>query len=290
MTIDIPATWRAYHHFHETWERRVADECDVLKRYAPDLVLSNISYLALEAGSRTGVPAIAYGSLAWDHILQELLDSHNPEHAHIVGHIRDVYKRAEFAIRLSPALSMDAFSHHKDVGPIGYSLPREGQPSKAKILRNSSDGPIVLVALGGVPLDSLPFHEIDQLAPFQLILDMPLPFKFSRLRSSSQFDMSFMELFDGADIILSKPGYGTVIEAVASGTPIIYVRRYNFADEDVLVEYAHRYGRAMELSKDEFYAGSWQKALTEIQALPLPREAPPESGVSAAADVLDPYL
>jgi hypothetical protein len=289
LTIDVPATWRAYHDFHNAWDQRIVEECKILKQYAPDLVLSNISYLALEAGARAGVPAIAYGSLSWDHILHEFVDSHNHEHTHIVGHIRETYKRAELAIRLTPASPMDAFSRYVDVGPVGYPLPPESHPITGKISR-ASDGPLVLVALGGVPMDSLPFDAIDQLSPYQFILDMPLSSKFSRLRPSGQFGMSFVDLFGASDIILTKPGYGTVIEAVAAGKPIIYVRRYNFADEGVLVEFAHRYGRAVELSKDAFYSGSWREALAAVLALPLPSESPPESGVSAAADVLAAYL
>ena len=89
---------------------------------------------------------------------------------------------------------------------------------------------------------------------------------------------------------MSKPGYGTVIEAVAAGKPFIYVRRYNFADEGVLVHYVHRYGRAYDLSMDDFFSGAWREALEGVQALPTPHEAPPESGVSAAADILHSYL
>ena len=38
---------------------------------------------------------------------------------------------------------------------------------------------------------------------------------------------------------MTKPGYGTILEAVALGLPVIYVRRYNFADEAPLVDFLH---------------------------------------------------
>jgi hypothetical protein len=289
LTIDVPATWQAYHDFHDTWDRRVFEECEAIKQYTPDLVLSNISYLALEAGSRAGVPAIALGSLSWDHVLHEFVDPYNPEHVHIVSHIQEVYKCAELAIRLAPSLPMDSFSHHLDVGPIGHFTPDDPRAFSHNI-RNASDGPLVLVALGGVPLDSLPFETIDQLSPYQFLLDLSLPASYARLRSLQDVTMSFDEVFGASDVILSKPGYGTVIEAVAAGKSFIYVRRYNFADEGVLADYAHRYGRAYELSKDDFFSGAWREALEGVQALPTPHKAPPESGVSAAADILGSYL
>jgi len=288
LTIDVPATWQAYFNFHDTWDRRVFEECEALKKFTPDLVLSNISYLALEAGSRVGISAIALASLSWDHVLHEFVDPRNPEHGHIVRHIQEVYSGAELVIRLAPSLALDSFERHCDVGPIGYSP--SGTRSSSRNIGKGSEGPLVLVALGGVPLDSLPFESIDQLSPYQFLLDLSLPTRFSRLSSTHDVNLSFTELVGASDIILSKPGYGTVIESVAAGKPFIYVRRNNFADEGVLVDYAHRYGQAYELSMDNFYSGTWRDALEGVQALPGPSEPPPESGVSAAADIVDSYL
>ena len=289
LMIDVPATWRAYAEFHDAWDRRVFEECTAIKRYAPDLVLSNISYLAVEAGSRVGVPVIALGSLSWDHVLQEFAGPDDPEHGHVIGHIREIYKRAELAIRFAPALPMDSFPRHRDVGPIGQPLSAE-PPLLRHDIRRERDGPLVLVALGGVPMDSLPFNILDRLSPYRILLDQSLPSTYERLMSTRDSAMSFAKLFSASDIILSKPGYGTVIETVAAGKPFIYVRRYNFADEEVLADYAHRYGRAYELSRHDFYAGAWRDALEAVQSVPVPGEAPPASGVTAAVDLLRSYV
>lgn len=289
LHIDIGATWQAYQEFHGSWERRVAEECEVMKQYAPNLVLSNISYLALEAGSRSSIPAIAFGSLAWDHVLQELADSHNPEHGSIIGHIREMYKRADLAIRLAPALPMDSFPRHLDVGPIGHDASVDQHASLHNI-RKTGNGPLVLVALGGVPLTTLPFETIDQLSPYQFLMDMPLPSQYARLISAQDVTNSFAQLLGTADIILSKPGYGTVIEAVAQGKPLVYVRRYNFADEGPVVDFAHQYGRAYELSKQDFFGGAWREALDAVQTLPFPNKGLPASGIGAAADIIASYL
>ena len=289
LEIDVPATWRAYRHFHDTWDHRLFEECERIKQYAPDLVLSNISYLALEAGRCAGVPAIGIGSLSWDHVLQEFVNPHNPEHGHIVGQIQETYKRAELGIRLAPALPMDSFSRHLDVGPIAFPPQSDHQGIRKKIL-GESNGPLVLVALGGVPLASLPYEAIDQLSPYQFLLDLPLPTTFARLVSTYEVGMKFTEVFAASDIIFTKPGYGTVLEAVAAGKPLIYVRRYNFADEEPIADYAHRYGRAYEISRHDFFTGAWREALDHVQTLPLPKEAPSESGVAVAADILASYL
>jgi hypothetical protein len=78
---------------------------------------------------------------------------------------------------------------------------------------------------------------------------------------------------------------------VARSKPLVYVRRYNFADEAALVDYAHRSGRAVEMSLDDFTAGRWERALDTVLALPQPTERPPSpTGALEAAEILEGYL
>jgi hypothetical protein len=86
---------------------------------------------------------------------------------------------------------------------------------------------------------------------------------------------------------MTKPGYGTIVEAVALQQPVVYVRRYNFADEPPLVDYLHRYGRGIELSLDDFTQGRWEPALRKVVDLPMPAVPPPlTSGAADAATIL----
>jgi UDP-N-acetylglucosamine:LPS N-acetylglucosamine transferase len=86
------------------------------------------------------------------------------------------------------------------------------------------------------------------------------------------------------DLIMTKPGYGTLVEAVALQIPVLYVRRYNFADEQPLVEYLHRHGRGYEMSKEEFTQGRWELPLRMALETPVPATpSPPPSGAAEAA-------
>jgi UDP-N-acetylglucosamine:LPS N-acetylglucosamine transferase len=90
---------------------------------------------------------------------------------------------------------------------------------------------------------------------------------------------------------MTKPGYGTIVEAVMLQQPIIYVRRYNFVDEQTLVDYLHHYGRGIELSIDDFTQGHWEQAIDKAMAMLLsPATPPPSTGAMQAASILAPYL
>jgi UDP-N-acetylglucosamine:LPS N-acetylglucosamine transferase len=98
-------------------------------------------------------------------------------------------------------------------------------------------------------------------------------------------------LMASVDVIMTKPGYGTLVEAVTLHTPMVYVRRYNFVDEQPLVEYLHQYGRGVELSMDDFMTGQWDQALREVREMPPPQTIPPPpTGATEAAALLAPYL
>ncbi|PJA80686.1 MAG: hypothetical protein CO149_00850, partial [Nitrospirae bacterium CG_4_9_14_3_um_filter_51_5] len=86
------------------------------------------------------------------------------------------------------------------------------------------------------------------------------------------------------------PGYGTVIAAVRDEKALVYVRRGNFVDEQSLVDYTHRHGRGMELSRDDFESGNWEETLRAVLTVAVPSEAPPSPGTSAVVRRLKTYL
>jgi hypothetical protein len=81
------------------------------------------------------------------------------------------------------------------------------------------------------------------------------------------------------------------VEAVALGLPVVYVRRYNFADEVPLVEFLHHYGVGRELSRDDFFSGHWRPALQAVAHTAPPARRPPlMSGAAEAAKSLLQYF
>jgi len=149
----------------------------------------------------------------------------------------------------------------------------------------------VLIGFGGIPLASLPMADLEPLNGYRFLFNGPVPLNSTRFVSTQSLPFSFKTLPASVDIIMSKPGYGTLVEAVALRTPLVYVRRYNFADEQPLVDYLHRYGRGVGLAGADFAAGRWESALSAVGCLPIPSIPPPSaSGADDAADVLATYL
>jgi hypothetical protein len=286
LTIDIDATWVAHQHFHETWDARLANEITSMQAVSPALVIADTPYLAIEAGSRAQIPTIALVSLTWDLVLKDYCQATDRSQQRLIQCIRASYAKADIALRITPAPNIDAFSKMIDIGPITSPASPE-RDRLASTLGLESEEKTVLVGFGGIPLTSLPLEYIEQLRHYRFIFDGPVPSRFSRIHSTKALPFSFKTLLASVDVIMTKPGYGTIVEAVALQQPVLYVRRNNFADEQPLVDYLHRYGRGMELSKKDFALARWETALRKVLDLPTPATPlPPTTGAADAARIL----
>lgn len=284
LAIDIDATWREHRLFHAAWDARVKAEVEAMQAARPAVVLADAPYLALEAARLAGVPSIAHVSLTWDLVLAELPSPPDIDRARLLDGIRHAYRCADLALRMTPAPPLDLFRNRIDIGPIAEpAAPR--RDDLADRLQLAPGDQTVLVGFGGVPLESLPFARLEELAGYRFLFDGPVPDDSRRVVSAKRLPFSFKSLLASVDIIMTKPGYGTIVEAVALTQPVVYVRRYNFADEEPIVAYLHRHGRAVLLDRDDFSAGRWVSALQRVLTLPHPAAPPPPAtgAVEAAA-------
>jgi hypothetical protein len=289
LKIDIDATWAAHQHFHNTWDARLSNEVGAMQAASPALVIADTSYLAIEAGSRAQIPTLALASFTWDLVLKEYCHATDRSRQQLIQCIRESYAKAHIALRITPAPSIDAFSNIVDIGPIASPASPE-RDQLASALTLAPDERTVLVGFGGVPLTSLPLEQMEQLRHYRFLFDGPVPPEYSRIHFTKTLPFSFKTLLASVNIIMTKPGYGTIVEAVTLQQPVVYVRRHNFADEPPLVDYLHHYGRGVELSLDDFTQGHWEQALQQALALPEPSlPPPPPTGAAEAAEVIAQY-
>ena len=286
LTIDVAGTWAAHHAFHQEWPEKVQAEAQAIRAAAPTLVLSDISHLAIAAGAVSGHPTIGLCSLSWDRVLEPFADPADTHHTSILRQIRDAYAHADCFLRVAPGLSADAFHKMVDIGPIAEPA-KEDPVVLRKVFRLENSERLVLVGFGGITLRRFPFDAMEQMIGYRFLVDGSVPEGLSRTTSLAAVGLRFKQVLDSVDLVLTKPGYGTVVECVALGKPVVYVRRYNFADEQALVDYLHRYGRGAELPMADFLQGRWTEAFTQALHRPAPTAPPPPlSGAEEAARVL----
>jgi hypothetical protein len=272
------------------WDTRIQAEAALIKQSSPALVLSDISHMAVAAGASAGVPTVALCSLSWDAVLELYEHAGVASEHNIVQHIRRAYAGADCLIRPAPGIPVTAFQRVADVAPLCEPhCPRTRELRAA--LQVPDDDCLVLVGFGGIAQKEFPFAALDSMAPFRFIIDGDVPPHLTRVIATKDLGWPFHTLFASVDMIMTKPGYGTIVEAVALGKPVVYVRRYHFVDEQSLVDYLHRYGRGIELDREAFVGGVWLESLMAARESPPPvLPSPKPTGGADAASLLLQYF
>ena len=289
MTINVEATWHEHHQFHRTWNERLQAEIASMKAVQPDLILANTPYLALAAGHAASIPTVALASFTWDLILSEYQAPPSIDGRAIIQSIRQAYGRADLALRITPSPTLGCFREIRVISPIAEPAVT-ARTELAEFLALTPGERTVLIGFGGIPLPSLPFEAVESLPGYRFLFDGCTPPTSMRFLSIKSLPFSFKTLLASVDMIMTKPGYGTLVETVALQVPTIYVRRYNFGDEQSLVDYIHRYGKGIELSMDDFMKGRWATTLEKAITLPATTSPPEPQGASEAAIILAPYF
>jgi hypothetical protein len=176
-----------------------------------------------------------------------------------------------------------------DIGPIAEPAPSRREELRSCLKLKNTER-LVLVGFGGIPLNALPWQAMERLQGHHFIVDRAPASASSRVHPLSSLPFSFKTVLASADLIMTKPGYGTIVEAVVLGLPVIYVRRYNFADEGPLIDFLLRHGCGQELSREDFFSGNWQPVLDALTERKAERVRPSVTGATDAARFLIQYF
>jgi hypothetical protein len=105
----------------------------------------------------------------------------------------------------------------------------------------------------------------------------------------SDLGLPFIDVLASSDLLLTKPGYGSLIEAACHGVPVLYVARHDWPEEPFLLAWLRQQQPCVEISREAFNAGDFVDELNHLLMSPRP-DLVPASGVAQAADILMTYL
>lgn len=275
LEVDVPASLAAYREFHADWDARVAREAELLAKLAPDLVLSNVSYLALAGAKRAGIPSLALCSLNWAGIAAPYFRD-APDFAAIHAQMLAAYRGADAFLRLTPGMDMPELDNVVTIGPVA-------QPGENKRHLLPQDTRIVLVAMGGVGV-KLPANW-PVLPGVTWIVPRNSGLERADVLTLESTGLSVSDLIASVDCVITKAGYGTFVEAAASGTPLMYVARPDWPEEAALATWHGMVSKSARISRAQFEQGSFGETLERLMSGRRPRLVE-LIGIAQAADLI----
>jgi L-arabinokinase len=277
LAIDEPATAARCLELEASWDARVEIEVAFLRGRGARLVLGDVPALAFAAAARAGVPSVGLTNFSWDWIYRHLAIRH-PSLAASADRAAAAYGTARLLLELPFAGDLSAFPRREEVGFVARR-PRVSRAAARRLL--GLDGrPAVLLSFGGVGLPWL----TRALAGVEPGLRLLLPEELGEERLAAA-GLGYPDVVGAVDVVVTKPGYGIVTDAIAAGTRVVYTERGDFPEYQVMVAEMPRYLACAHLSNEELRAGRIAGPVRRVLELPVPAR-PDLGGAERAASRL----
>ena len=82
-------------------------------------------------------------------------------------------------------------------------------------------------------------------------------------------------------MLITKPGYGSFVEAASASVPVLYVSRGDWPEQPCILDWMNAYGRCLELDRAALDEGRLDEPVARLLALPE-KPAPVLTGVNDA--------
>jgi hypothetical protein len=279
VDIDLPASAQRYREFHADWPQRVAAEAAWLREHGVDALLSNVAYLPLAAAAEARIPAAGLCSLNWADLFTSYFGS-EPWAGKIHAQMLDAYNAGLAFLRVTPGLPMPGLLHRHDIAPIA-TLGRRDRAHVARLLGLEQNQRWVLLAMGGMEF-RLPVEEWAQTPGLNWLVPGEWKIRRDDVRSFDQADLAFSDLLASVDAVVTKPGYGTFVEAACSGIPILYLQRDDWPETCHFAAWLGAHARAGMLARERLLPGDFIGALERLWQAPAPA-VPLAGGADEAA-------
>lgn len=283
LVIDEAATLAAWRTFDAGQPARVAGEAAWLREAGVRLVLADIPPLGFGAAAAAGVPSVGLGNFSWDWIYRHL-SRREPGLAAAAEACARSYAGAALLLELPFAGDLTAFPRRERIPLVARrpAVPRDEARRRLAV----GDAPVVLLSFGGLGLPGFDASALGALAEYRFLASPPVAATARNVRvlGPGELDaagLRYADLVAAAEVVVTKPGYGIVSDALAARTRIVYTERGDFPEYPILVEGMSRLLPCRYVSNEDLAAGRLGPALAEVLAAPWP--PPPDLGGASTA-------
>jgi hypothetical protein len=184
------------------------------------------------------------------------------------------YRQAALLLELPFAGDLSVFTFREQVGLVARR-PRVAREEARR--RLGLDGrPAVLLSFGGLGLPAMERAGAQESREYRWLRPADVDDRLEAL------DLTYPDVVHAVDVVVTKPGYGMVTDAIAAGTRVVYTERGDFPEYPILVEGMKRHLACVHVSNADLLAGRIEDPVRRALAMPVP-SAPDTNGAARAA-------
>jgi len=286
VAVDAVATFERATKVHAEAMSGVEEEARRLRQDDTAVVLSDSSPVPLVAAKLAGLPGYLMANFTWADIYLPHAKVLGPEAERFVAELRRAYRQASGVFRVEPALRMAWLGGMLEPGMV-VNPGRNRRVELIKSLGLKPSARLVYLYLGRYGQDGYDWGNLERLSArgihFVGYHAAPVG-PIRNLHVIPAADWTGGDLIASCDVIVAKAGYGTVGEAMACGTPMIYPPRRGFAEFRALDRALRSWKGGVPASTRDFQAFRLGTHLERAFAMKPGR---PPFGVDAARTIAD---
>ena len=294
LNLDAQESIRRALEFQQRLPSLAEAEAAFLRDTGASATVGDIPPLASAAAHLARIPSVLIGNFTWDWIYEGY---HGADARAVARDIKRAYRDAAVALRLPMAGGFEGLeSITRDIAFVARRSRRtQDDVREALGLPPRAEGkPLVLMSFGGygvAGLDTAALANLTQytIATTDLTARTSTAAAADGLLHISEQDVHgkgllYEDLVRAADVVVTKPGYGIISEAIANGPRLLYTSRGDFVEYDLLVREMPKYLRVQFLDQERLLKGDWRTALDQLLSQPAPPEQPALNGAEIAAE------
>lgn len=265
LNVSLEASAAAYESFHDNWDENIREEARQLSRLQPDLVFANIPYLTLAGANIAGIPAIALCSLNWADIYQYFFERNTRQYRNIYTQIHNAYQLAEQFLLPAPSMPMENLDNTVTIGPVAQIGNNRRELIDSRL--QTADKKLGLVSLGGMDIKA-PVDDWPDMPDMTLLVPKSWNSRHPDTYPMEDLGLPFSDVLRSADFLITKPGYGSFVEAACASIPVLYLERNNWPEARHLVHWMEENARSRPLKAQDIINGRLRSLVDEISSLP----------------------
>ena len=282
LSMGLAETLEACRDLHERFPMLIRQEFGFIKSEQAKLVVGDIPPLCFEIAHRASVPSVAVTNFTWDVIYRAYLQEY-PGFVPLIEEIERFYNKVGLALILPYPCDMNIFPRREPIPWVARfsSLSKSQARAKFKLPASAT---IILLSFGGLGLKGLRWEKLRRLREYFFVATGKADIREGNLLVLPEKQPHYEDLVRAVDVIITKPGYGIVADAIAHQLPMLYTDRGDFPEYPMLVEALCDCATAEFIPQSELLSGNIAPYLETLLQKPLNWPAVALNGAEVAAE------
>ncbi|ADU31900.1 hypothetical protein [Evansella cellulosilytica] len=249
IDVDIDKMNVAYDAYISTLPERVIEEEWFLEENNVDLVISDISPAPFLAAKNKGIRSIGISNFTWYTAYLQIIEEHK------LTPLKEAYEAMDYYFALAGVNEPDWAREKTE--EFGFFARKTNHDEKDKLLElHNRDGKYKLIYLGlGMKID---IEDLDHLRLLddpnvKLIVSSNIDIKGERIINIPATEPEAHHYTAIADVVITKPGWGTVGEAICNNKPLILINRSHMQEDANTINFLMERKRCMLIEWEELF-------------------------------------